>query len=279
MNTFPDSPALVARMNAFSAPPGTLAIWWLGQMGVAVKGQKTLLVIDPYLSDSVASIDSVFNRAFPSPVAPGDLTNVDYVLCSHEHGDHTDPLSVGPIGRASPGAKVVITGWSHGLMDEAGIDPARRIVASDAVMQLGEFKVTPVPSAHYEHECDPAKGERWLGFMIEGNGVTLYHTGDTIIYPGYVDRLRALPTPDVVIAATNGRDAKRDALNITGNLYPAEAAWLAQTLGWGTLLVGHNDLFTFNSLSITAIADGIARQNPRQRWHMLQPGEFYLAAR
>ncbi len=275
---------LIEQMNALSVPPNALAIWSMGQMGVAVKGSGPEIVyIDLYLSGKLASgapddtMESRFSRAFPNPIEPHEITNATYVLNSHEHGDHTDPLTLGPLAVASPQAKFLITGWSQGILDKAGIAADRRIVPTAMQpMQLGPMKLTALPSAHYEKEFDEVKGYRWLGFLIEMNGVTFYHTGDTIVYPGYLNMLRQLPQADIALAAVNGRDAYRDSFNITGNLLPAEAAWLAQALGWDVLLGGHNDLFTWNTIAAGTLADAIQKLHPRQKMHMLQPGELYL---
>jgi L-ascorbate metabolism protein UlaG (beta-lactamase superfamily) len=269
-------------MNALRVPQGALAIWGLGQMGVALKGGADVIYIDPYLTGTMRTPTSTekFVREFPPPVAPVEVTNAAYVLCSHEHGDHTDPATLGPIAAASPRARFVISGWAHGQLDKAGIDAARRIVPEVlSPMTLGEFHLTAVPSAHYEVEHDPERGHRWLGFLIEWNGVTFYHSGDTIIYPGYVEALKALPRADVSMVAANGRDAYRDSHNITGNLMPIEAAWLTQQLGWDVLIGGHNDVFAWNSHSAGDLAEAMARLNPRQKLHVLQPGELYLYVR
>ncbi|NJM42664.1 MAG: MBL fold metallo-hydrolase, partial [Anaerolineae bacterium] len=199
---------LIEQMNALSVSPNTLAIWGMGQMGVALKGSGSeIIYIDLYLSGKLASgapedtMESRFSRAFPTPIDPSQITNAAYVLNSHEHGDHTDPLTLGPLAVASPQAQFVITGWSHGILDKAGIAANRRIVPTAMKpMQLGPMKLTALPSAHYENEFDATQGHRWLGFLIEMNGVTFYHTGDTVIYPGYLDMLRQQPQADVAMA-------------------------------------------------------------------------------
>jgi L-ascorbate metabolism protein UlaG (beta-lactamase superfamily) len=275
---------LIEQMNTLSVPLNALAIWGMGQMGVALKGSgPEIIYIDLYLSGRLSSgvlddtMESRFARTFPTPIEPSEITNAAYVLNSHEHGDHTDQYTLGPLAVASPQAQFVITGWSHHILDEAGIAAERRIVPTAMQpMQLGPMKITALPSAHYENEYDTTAGHRWLGFLIEMNGVTFYHTGDTVIYPGYIDMLRQQPQADVAMAAVNGRDAYRDSFNITGNLLPAEAAWLAQELGWDVLLGGHNDLFTWNTIAAGALADAIRQLNPRQKMHVLQPGELYL---
>ncbi len=153
---------LIAQMNNLRVPSGALAIWGLGQMGVAIKGNGDEIVyVDPYLTGAMRTPTSTeFGvREFPPPVQPGEITNAAYVLCSHEHSDHTDIGTLGPMALASPQAKFVITGWSQPLLDKANIDPARRVVP--AVMQpvqLGSFRLTATPSAHYTVEDDATKG-------------------------------------------------------------------------------------------------------------------------
>jgi len=275
---------LIAQMDRLAVPEGGLALWGLGQMGLAIKGSGTEVVyIDPCLSDVVAlrepALATKFARAYPPPVAPEAITNAAYVLCSHEHIDHTDPLTLGPIAGASPQARFVITGWSHELLDEAGVPSDRRLVpTAGEPIELGPLTVTAVASAHYGRERDE-RGERWLGFLIEWNGVTLYHSGDTVIFPALLEQLRALPKADVAMLAVNGRDAYRDSFGITGNLLPAEAAFLAAEFGWDVLIGGHNDLYTWNTIGAGALADACARVNPRQRLHTLQPGELLLYVR
>lgn len=270
---------LIAQMNDLRVPAGALAMWGLGQMGIALKAGDDVIYIDPYLTGPMKTPTSTeFGvREFPPPVLPEEITNAAFVLCSHEHGDHTDAGTLGPIAVASPNAKFVITGWSHGILDKAGIDRMRRIVpAAMQPMQLGDFKVTALPSAHYEVENDADKGHRWLGFLIEANGVAFYHSGDTMIYPGYIDMLKAQPKIDVGMLPVNGRDAYRDSYHWTGNLQPMEAAWLAGQLGWDMLIAGHNDLFIWNTVGAGELADALRIRNPRQKMHTLQPGELYL---
>lgn len=271
---------LIAQMNSLRVPPGALALWGLGQMGVAVKGSgDEIIYIDPYLTGPIRTPTSTeFGvREFPPPVQPGEITNASYVLCSHEHGDHTDPGTLGPLAAASPQAAFITSGWSHHLLDQAGIAPTRRRVLSALQpTQTGSFRLTVTPSAHYAVEHDAVKGHRWLGFLIEWNGITFYHGGDTIIYPGYIDMLRALPKIDIGMLAVNGRDAYRDSYNWTGNLLPLEAAWLSGQLSFDMLIAGHNDLFVWNTVTAGELPDALRRLNPRQKMHILQPGELYL---
>jgi L-ascorbate metabolism protein UlaG (beta-lactamase superfamily) len=273
---------LIRQMNELHVPPGCLAIWGMGQMGVALKGDDSgIIYIDLCLSNITAErfLADKFQRAFPPPVEPGQINNAAYVLCTHEHIDHTDPWTLGPLASASPQARFVISGWAHRHLDEVDIAPGRRIVPpADGSIQIGNARLHAIPAVHYELDHDE-RGYRWLGFLLEWNGVTFYHSGDTLIYPGFLDRMKVLPRADVAMVAANGRDAYREQFDVYGNLLPIEAAWLAKELGWDVLIGGHNDLFLWNTLPAGALADSLRQLHPRQKYHALQPGELYLYVR
>ncbi len=109
-----------------------------------------------------------------------------------------------------------------------------------------------MPSGHYGLEFDQPRGWRWLGFHIQWNGVTFYHSGDTIIYPDYLERLRALPRIDVGLLAANGRDAWCESEGVIGNLHPKEAVWLAKEFGWDMLIGGHTMTYSCGIPSLPA---------------------------
>lgn len=276
--------SLIQQMNALEVPAGCVALWALGQMGFALKAGNEIVYIDPCLSDVAAQrstdLRSEFARAFPPPLEPSDITNAAYVLCSHEHIDHTDPLTLGPLAQASPKSVIVATGWSHELLDEAGIPAARRYIPqANTPFQLGSLKVTALPAAHYECEHDPARGYRWLSFLLEWNSVTVFHSGDTLATPMVVDQLRNGPRVDLGILAINGRDARRDAWGITGNLWPSEAVWLAADLGWDVLIEGHNDLYAWNTIPASLLGEEARRLASGLKQHSLKPGELYYYVR
>lgn len=271
---------LVDTMRNLTIIENSLAIFGLGQMGVAIKGPDAVLYIDACLSNVVAEqFGDFWARAYPPPLLPGEVTNADYFLISHEHLDHLDPLTVGPVAKASPHAKFVAPAWCAELLAGLDIDESRTVYppARQPISLPGtSLRLTAIPSAHYALDHDAQKGYRWLGFLIEWNGVTFYHAGDTVIYPGYIEMLKELPTPDVVIAPVNGRDWYRENdAGAVGNLLPVEAARLARDLGWGVLIPGHNDLYPNNAIPMAQIVDAISTVAPRQQVKFLQPGELY----
>jgi L-ascorbate 6-phosphate lactonase len=274
--------ALIQQMNKVKVQPGCLALWGLGQMGLAVKSTDGRIVyIDPVLSDVVAirvtEAADKFQRSFPAPLQPQEITNAFLVLCSHEHFDHTDPLTLKPLAKASPQAKFITSGWAQGLLEEAGISKDRRIIpVVGQPLDLDGLQITVIPAAHDEIEYDDQKGYRFLSFFLEWNGVNLFHSGDTRVTLDYLEYLHSLPTADIAFVAANGRDEFRKSQDVLGNLQPNEVVWLANEMRWDIVIAGHNDLFEWNSIAAGSLADAIHKYNPRQKFRcQLQPGELF----
>lgn len=267
--------ALIEQIENTVILPNSLAIWGLGQMGLVVKGPDGILYIDPCLSYVIQE------RTFPPPLSPEAIRHVDYVLCSHEHIDHFDVETLGPLLAASPQAHVFTTRWCMPLIEQINL-PLKRVIfptgLESVVLPMTTCQVTPIPSAHYEMVYDKERGYRWLGFLIGWNGVTLYFAGDTLIYEGYVERLKQLPQADIAMLPINGRDYYREAKGFLGNLHAVEASQLAVEMEWDLILVGHNDMLASNTIPMGEIAEAFAKDCPRQAYKILQPGEmiYYL---
>ncbi len=276
----PTGNALLNQMNTLPIIPNSLAIWGMGQMGIAIKGPDAIIYIDPCLTNVVEDLfGKWWYRAYPPPIAPEAVTHATFHFSTHEHTDHFDPRTVEPLAKASPSARFVAPGWCNELLANAGVTPDRVIVPKglEPITLPGtSIKLTAIPSAHYAKEYDEKKGYRWFGYLIEWNGVTFYHAGDTIIHAGYVDTLKSLPIADVAMLPINGRDWYRETLvGAVGNLLPEEAAQLSNEIGWGTVIAGHNDLYPNNTIPMGSIADAFAKHAPRQPYKILQPGELY----
>lgn len=272
----PERAALLRQMNSLHIPYGQLAIWALGQSGFAIKGGDTIIYIDPYLSDSIAGIGGPARR-FPTPIAPEEATNAAAVFATHEHMDHADQATLGPLMAASAKAVLITTQGGAQEAQEADVTADRiRTPKINTTEELGEIRYTTIPAAHYAYEETDGYA-RWMGFLIEWNGVSLYHAGDTIIVPELLDALKGKRI-DVGILPLNGRDFFRETEeNLTGNMLPHEGVLLAQRLEIGVIISSHNDLFASNRLPSGMLFDAIDQHAPFQRCHMLQPGELYIA--
>jgi L-ascorbate metabolism protein UlaG (beta-lactamase superfamily) len=272
------SAALIRQIDGLVVPQGQLALWAIGQAGFVIKGGATIAYIDPYLSDSIGD-DGGPSRRFPLPLDPAQIAHAQVVFATHEHADHADGPTLGPLLAASPQALLVTSPQGREIALGVGV-AAERIV----VPRLGEpatlagLTYTALPAAHYQYEVDAAGHARWMGFLIVCNGVTLYHAGDTIVIPELLAALEGSAI-DLALLPINGRDYFREHHeNLTGNLWPREAVDLAVQLKARVLIGMHNDLFDGNRVNPAMLFDEIERRAPWQRCHLLQPQELYLYA-
>ncbi|HYN89433.1 MAG TPA: MBL fold metallo-hydrolase [Ardenticatenaceae bacterium] len=271
------SNTLIEQIERLLVPPGQLALWALGQAGFVVKGGATIAYIDPYLSDAIAEGGGPARR-FPVPLDPAGVTHARVVFATHEHADHVDPATLVPLMAASPQARLVTSTQGRDLAVDAGIAAERlHTPRLGERVELAGLAYIPIPAAHYEYEVDAEGHSRWMGFLIECNGVNLYHAGDTIVIPELIEALRDTRI-DVALLPTNGRDFFREQQQLIGNLWPRESVQLATQLGAGVLIPMHNDLFEENRLNPALFFDALERHAPWQRCHLLQPGELYLYA-
>jgi L-ascorbate 6-phosphate lactonase len=271
------SAALIAQIDSLTVPPGQLALWSLGQAGFVIKGGTTIAYIDPYLSDPIGA-NGQSRRRFPVPIDPHAVSHAQIVFATHEHSDHTDIATLGPLMAASAGATLITSPQGRELALQADIADQRiRLARLGERVELAGLAYTAIPAAHYSYEVDQHGHARWMGFLIECNGVTIYHSGDTIVIPQIFEALAGQPI-DIAILPINGRDFFREQRQIVGNMWPSEAIDLAVQLEARVLLGSHNDLFAGNRVNPGMLFDELDRHAPWQRCHLLQPGELYLYA-
>ena len=250
------------RLREIPAGGGRVPVTWFGQAGFALRSSGTTLLIDPFLSPHEA-------RLYESTQPPNATTGIDLVLCTHEHLDHFDPDGAPAIAEASPGATFVVPSPIVDMVTEAGIEHDRVLgVQPGEAHELHGVTIRPVPARHGVTMDDAyGFGEelsggliRFVGFVLEIEGVRIYHAGDTIHYVGMETTLRA-HRPHVALLPINGRHAEREARGIIGNLNEYEAAWLAAQIGAETLVPMHHDLFTRNLGSAARVVEAAAEED------------------
>ena len=233
---------LVRDIDACPLRPGELAFWWLGQHSFVVKIGTAVCYLDPFLSPYPG-------RQVPPLLKPSEVTNAALVLGSHDHADHIDRDAWPGIAAASPQVKFIVPALlREKIVREVGL-PAERVLGVDVGIraEVGEISVSAVPAAHEFLDTDPATGQHpYLGFVLEGAGLTVYHAGDTCLYEGMQAALRRW-TFDLALLPINGRDARRLAAGCIGNMMYQEAADLAGAIRPRLTVPAHFEMFATNS--------------------------------
>jgi L-ascorbate metabolism protein UlaG (beta-lactamase superfamily) len=94
-------------------------------------------------------------------------------------------------------------------------------------------------------DCDEHGRAKYLGYVLQFGGWSIYHSGDTVRYEGMAEKLR-LFSVDVALLPINGRAPER---RIPGNLFGGEAAQLAKDIGAKLAVPCHYEMFEFNTAS------------------------------
>lgn len=269
------SDRFLRRLDELAVPRGMMALGALGQSGFSIKAASTVAYIDLFLSDPFGD-GGGSSRRIDIPVDPAAISNAAVILCTHEHVDHTDPASVLAVAHASSGAPVFASAQGRDILTKAGLLPERIVVPrlGEAHM-IGEMTITAVPAAHYAYEVDADGHSRWMGFLIESGGVTLYHSGDTILVPEIMTVLERRHL-DLALLPINGRDYFREQDDLVGNLSVREVAGLCHRLHPGVLIPMHNDMFAGNRVNPADLVAELERVTPHQPFHFLQAGEIFL---
>lgn len=234
-----------------------LFLWWLGQSGLLTTWRGTRLLFDPYLSDSLtrkyADTDKPHVRMTELCVEPGALTSISLLTSSHNHTDHLDAETLLPLQAANPDATLVIPEANRAFVaDRLGCEVGAPTGCDDGMtLSVGDVQVTGIAAAHEEVDRDDAGRCHFLGFVAKLGPWTIYHSGDTMLYDGMVERL-APHGIDVALLPINGRKPER---RVAGNLFGDQAAQLAADAGMGTVLPCHYEMFEFNTESPQLFVD------------------------
>ena len=255
-----------------------LAIQWLGQAGFVLNVGGYTVVIDPYLSDSLATkyAGTLFehNRAFPPPVDPAELV-CDLVICTHRHTDHMDGATLTALLGANPDLRICVPRAERAHAAGLGLPPDSLIEmsAGGTFSPLEGLTITPIPAAHEELMIDRDGEHHFLGVILDTGETTIYHSGDCVPYQGLVDTLRAANV-DLALLPVNGRDGYRSRHGVPGNFWIDEALELCEAAGIPTLIGHHVGLFDFNTVSSTHLIRAAAMSQTTTRFILPQPGEL-----
>lgn len=124
------------------------------------------------------------------------------------------PLS--PTLRSS-GLKLVIAEANRAFVaDRLKIDPAIPIGVDDGTsVEISGIRFSGIASAHETVERDEHVRAKYLGYVLEFGGWTIYHNDDTVRYEGMAEKLRSFRT-DVALPPINGRVPEK---RVPGNLF------------------------------------------------------------
>jgi len=177
-----------------------MKITWLGQAGLLFVTEQTTVLIDPYFSDSAASV--AIHRKMPVSPNVWEI-KPDLMLFTHDHIDHYDPETV-PHFIHSKSAVTVLSPasvWEKVRLNGGNNNYVK--MRPGVVWTHKDVTVTAVDAIH----SDPHA----IGYLIEHDQRTFYVTGDTLYAPAMSRQLP--PKIDFVFLPINGKGNNMNALD------------------------------------------------------------------
>ena len=228
-----------------------LRVWWLGQSGFLIQWNGHHLLLDPYLSDSLTrkygQTDKPHVRMTEQVIDPARLNFIEAVTSSHNHTDHLDGETLTPLMRANPSLRIVVAEANREFAaDRLQVEPDHLLgLAVGRAIDIGPWNLEAVPAAHEDLETDAMGHHRYVGYFVRVGKWTLYHSGDTVQYPGMSQAL-ASGRIDLAMLPINGSRPER---RVAGNMWGREAAQLARDIKAGCVIPCHYEMFEFNTES------------------------------
>lgn len=250
------------------APARTDELFWLGQAGFLLRVRGLQILIDPYLSDSLAEkykgTARPHIRMMPPPIGVDILGEVDLVLSTHAHTDHMDPGTLRPLFAANRRAGFVAPrAVGAQALERSGLEPDRLITidAGETIEPLPGVRVTATRAAHEGLDLDEEGRHKFLGYVIDIGKVRLWHSGDCIPFDGLVPEVRSL-APQIGLLPVNGRRPELSNNGVPGNFTLDEAISIASDIGASTMIAHHYGLFDFNTEDPATIDAAKPRAEP-----------------
>ncbi len=160
-----------------------MIIRMVGHCTVVIEAEGRRIVTDPYFGTG----NYFYRRVRPPAMTREELVDVDIVILSHHHWDHTDRRYMQMLSNSTA---ILVPGESQRLMRLLGKN-GHSVVGMRAweSWQLDNTVVTAVPAVHEVVT---------LGFVIEAEGKAVYFSGDTF-YDSFMHEIGSRFHPDVAL--------------------------------------------------------------------------------
>ena len=212
-----------------------MKITWIGQAGLLLQTEKTTVLIDPYLSDSVKAINPANWRRVP---VDESLFGVkpDVMVFTHSHLDHYDPETVEKFITSDSGITVLAPSSVWGEVRKYGGNNNYVLFDRHTLWTQNDISFYAVKAQHSDAYA--------IGVIICCEGKTYYVAGDTLYSTEIFADLP--PQIDVAFLPVNG---------VGNNMNMTDAAAFAAKIGAKQVVPLHIGLFD------TLTADGFLCPN------------------
>lgn len=256
---------LLQKLQSLEVKSNHMAVCSLGQAGYIYKTSKDqYIVIDPYLTDFCEHrIGLAFKRLMPALIEPAELEKLPLAayLLTHHHEDHLDVECIQMLTLdnfpfyAPPDTVKILT--------ELGVSEDRcKPLFAGANFEVDGISIHSVFADHGDIAPDA------VGIIIEFEGKTIYHMGDTCLREEEFRLIAEQYDIDLLIIPINGK---------YGNMNEADAVKAVSILKPKYAVPCHFWMLPGNSGGDPLLfLEGIKLDSPASEVLFFQNGEIYM---
>ncbi len=175
------------------------------------------------------------------------LTDIDYILYTHEHPDHFHIESLAKILEKNPQAQIFSNGSVSKLLDEQGLSHTK--VDNGQNIKLGEVDVTGIGEKHAQmHSSIPQSAN--MGYMIDER---LWYPGDSFTNPMRPVEILALPVSGPWMKLS-------EAIDCALTIKPKKAFPVHDAIRFGSAHTIAGKILSENGIEFVAMVEGEKRE-------------------
>jgi len=156
-----------------------IGITWIGHASFLLQMNGHSLLIDPNWSKWL----KVIKRVRHPGLHLHELPNIDAVLVTHAHFDHLDKRTLREIASDQP---IVVPFEVGNLVHNLGFRSVHELDYWQTY-ELGPLRITLTPCHHWGARFLHDSHRGFGGFIIESEGRTVFHCGDTAYFEGFAE--------------------------------------------------------------------------------------------
>jgi L-ascorbate metabolism protein UlaG (beta-lactamase superfamily) len=217
-------------------------IIWLGHAAFEMTLNNKKILIDPWLTGNPKA-----------PLKSADISDVDYILVTHDHADHglNDALKIAKRTNATFVGISELSKYasSKGVKNTAGMNIG-------GVMEADGLNFIMTYAVHSSRLGNP------VGFVIRSARSSIYHPGDTALF-GDMSIIGRLYHPRVFIVPIGGHYT----------MGPIEAIEAIKLVKPKIVIPSHYNTFPQIHQEVEVFTSMAKREVPEVEIHILEPGE------